>query len=220
MAKKRALENEDDVIKRKQSNAASMAKKRKTDVCIEEAITIFHSKVKIGPQFVCTVCHCMMYRQTVVPFNRGKYTEASPDVITNVFCNEFTYVSCDGKQWVCKTCDGALIRGNIPLQAKANGLQLPVIPNELSTLNTLELRLISLRVPFMKMVALPSGKQRCIHGPAVNVPSNVDTVCTLLPCLSSETELIALKLKRKLCCKGHYMYDYISQTRLLMHYSG
>ena len=48
MAKKWALENEDDAIKRKQSNAASMAKKR-TDVCIEEAIIIFHSKVKIGP---------------------------------------------------------------------------------------------------------------------------------------------------------------------------
>ena len=72
----------------------------------------------------------------------------------------------------------------------------------------------------MKMVALPSGKQRCIHGPAVNVPSKVDTICTLLPRLPSETELIALKLKRKLCYKGHYMYDYISQTRLLMHYSG
>ena len=45
-------------------------------------------------------------------------------------------------------------------------------PAELSCLNALEQRLISLRVPFMKMVALPSGKQRCIHGPAVNVPSN------------------------------------------------
>ena len=54
----------------------------------------------------------------------------------------------------------------MPLQAKANGLQLPEIPPELSGLNALELRLISLCVPFMKMVAFPSGKQRSIHGPA------------------------------------------------------
>ena len=47
----------------------------------------------------------------------------------------------------------------MPLQAKANGLQLCEVPPELSGLNALELRLISLRVPFMKMVALPSGKQ-------------------------------------------------------------
>ena len=111
--------------------------------------------------------------------------------------------------------DGALKRGNMPLQAKANGLQLCPIPTKLSGLNLLELRLISLRVPFMKMVALPSGKQRCIHGPAVNVPSKVDTICTVLLRLPSQTELIPLKLKRKLAYRGHYMYDYISPEKVL-----
>ena len=104
------------------------------------------------------------------------------------------------------------------LQAKANGLQLCPVPSQLSGLNLLELRLISLRVPFMKMVALPSGKQRCIHGPAVNVPSSpskVDTVCTVLPCLPSETELIPFKLKRKMAYRGHYMHDYISPEKVL-----
>ena len=113
----------------------------------------------------------------------------------------------------CKTCDGSLKRGNMPVQAKANGLDLPVIPNELCDLNTLELRLLSLRVPFMKMVALPSGKQRCIHGPAVNVPSKVDNICTLLP--RSQTEVIPLKLKRKLRYKRHYMYDYVTPDKVI-----
>ena len=126
-----------------------------------------------------------------------------------------SYISSDGKQWVCKTCDAALKRGNMPLQAKANGLQLYPIPSQLSGLNMLELRLIFLRIPFMKMVALPSGKQRCIHGPAVNVPSKVDTICTVLPRLPSETELIPLKLKRKLAYRGHYMYAYISPEKVL-----
>ena len=103
----------------------------------------------------------------------------------------------------------------MPVQAKDNGLQLCTIPTELSNLNALELRLISLRVPFMKMVALPSGKQRCIHGPAVNVPSKLDSICTMLPRLPSQSELIALKLKRKLAYRGHYMYDYISPERVM-----
>ena len=47
------------------------------------------------------------------------------------------------------------------------------------------------------MVALPSGKQRSIHGPAVNVPSKVDTICDVLPRLPSQSELVPLKLKRK-----------------------
>ena len=46
-------------------------------------------------------------------------------------------------------------------------LQLSEIPLELADLNV---RLISLRLPFMKTVALPSGKQTSIHGPAATVP--------------------------------------------------
>ena len=79
------------------------------------------------------------------------------------------------------------------MQAKANGLHLCHVPPELADLNLLELRLISLRVPFIKMVALLSGNHRSIHGPAVNVPSKVDTICNVLPPLPSETELIPLK---------------------------
>ena len=180
-----------------------MAKKRALVVPMDKYIADFQSKVKQGPEFVCTCCHRMMYKLSVVPYNRGKYTKASSELLEQVLSAKHNYISSDGKQWVCTTCDSALKRGNMPLQAKANGLQLCPIPSQLSGLNLLELRLISLRVPFMKMVALPCGKQRCIHGPAVNVPSKVDTICTVLPRLPSQTELIPLKLKRKLAYRGH-----------------
>jgi hypothetical protein len=51
--------------------------------------------------------------------------------------------------------------------------------------------------------------------PAVNVPSKLDSVCTVLPRLPSQTELIPLKLKRKLVYKGHYMYDYVTPEKLM-----
>ena len=133
----------------------------------------------------------MMYRKSVIPCNKANYTKASADVVKKVFSADLSYISFDGKQWVCRTCDRTLKRGNMPLQAKANGLQLSP---ELSSLNALELRLICLRVPF---VALPTGKQRSIHGPAVNVPSKVDTICEVLPRLPSQTEMVPLKLKCK-----------------------
>ena len=154
-----------------------------------------------------------MYRQTVVLLSIEKYTKASPTLILDVLRD--LYTSSDGNQWICITCNAALLRGNMPTQALANGLKLPQVPPELSCLNALELRLISLRLPFMKMVALPSGKQRCIHGPAVNVPSKLDSVCTVLPRLPSQSELIPLKLKRKLVYKGHYLYDYVSPQKIL-----
>ena len=214
-AKKRALESECQILLRQKKNKQRTASKRTTSITLDKAIDTFLSKAKLGPEFVCMCCNRMMYKQTIVAYNKTKYAKASNELLERVFCNEHSYVSTDGKQWVCKTCDGALSRGNMPVQAKANGLQLCTIPTELSDLNALELRLISLRVPFMKMVALPSGKQRCIHGPAVNVPSKLDSICTMLPRLPSQSELIALKLKRKLAYRGHYMYDYISPERVV-----
>ena len=179
------------------------------DVSIQQAITSFHSDIKKGPDFVCTCCHRLMYSKSVVPCNPAKYTKCSDDLLKCVFSADITDT---GNEWVCKTCDRALKRGVMPLQAKANGLQLSKIPLEL---NALELRLICLRLPFMKMVALPSGKQVSIHGPAVNVPSKVDTICNMLPRLPSQSELVPLKLKRKLAYRGHYMYDYITPQKLL-----
>ena len=44
----------------------------------------------------------------------------------------------------------------------------------------------------MKMVALPCGKQRAIHGPAVNVSTDLTPVCILLPRLPSQTQMIPM----------------------------
>ena len=52
----------------------------------------------------------------------------------------------------------------MPAQAKTNKLDLEDIPVELSDLKTLEQQLISVRIPFMKIVALPCGKQWAFHG--------------------------------------------------------
>ena len=126
------LEPESEALLRKKQNRVSMASKRALDISLETAIANFHSKAKFGPDFVCTCCHRMMYRKSVVPCNTDKYTKASVEVIEKVFAKEFKHVCCDGRQWVCTTCDGALKRGNIPVQAKANGLCLQPIPPELN----------------------------------------------------------------------------------------
>ena len=179
---------------------------------IKQAIVSLHSDIKNEPDFVCTCCHHLMYRKSVILCNPVKYSKCGDELLNCVFSADLRYVCDTGDEYVCKTCDRALKRGVMPLQAKANGLKLSEIPPELADLNALELRLICLRLPFMKMVALPSGKQRSIHGPAVNVPTKVDTVCNILP---SQTELVPLKLKRKLAYKGHYLYDYITPQKLL-----
>ena len=45
--------------------------------------------------------------------------------------------------------------------------------------------------------------------PAVNGPNDLSPICSLLPKLPSQTQMVPMKLKRKLCYKGHYMYEYV-----------
>lgn len=61
----------------------------------------------------------------------------------------------------------------MPPEAAANKMHLDPVPEELSCLNSLEQHLISLHIPFMKVMALPKGGQKNIHGPVVCVPSDV-----------------------------------------------
>ena len=101
IAKKRALETPSETVCRQQKNQAYMAKRRSMNIFVDSAVSTFLSKAKMGPDFVCTSCHRLMYKANVVPCNKSKYTKASDELLDQVF--EHSYSSSDGKQWLCKT---------------------------------------------------------------------------------------------------------------------
>ena len=181
---------------------------------LTEITKLFEEKIKSGPNYVCTCCHRMMYKANVRPYHKGKFPNLTKEQRA-IILEAFMYTSTDGRTWICVTCDRTLQKGKMPRQAKANGLGLFDIPPELSQLNEVEVRLLSRRIPFMKIVALPKGKQKAIHGPAVNVPTQLDTICNLLPRLPNECEIIPMKLKRRLCYKSHYMFDSVHPQKII-----
>ncbi|XP_038063129.1 uncharacterized protein LOC119733831 [Patiria miniata] len=113
-----------------------------------------------------------------------------------------------------------LCQKKIPAEAWMNNLELVDIPEELRCLNILEEHLISINIPFMKMLALPRGGQNGVHGPVVCVPSNITKTLTALPRCNSSNELIRVKLKRKLTYKGYYQYQLVSKDNVenALHY--
>lgn len=72
----------------------------------------------------------LMYKQSVVLCDPKKYTKSDD---STVFSAELEYFTYDGNVYVCETCDGALSRGKLLLQAKANSLKLSPIPPEISS---------------------------------------------------------------------------------------
>lgn len=159
-----------------------------------KVIDKFQADIRTSPSYVCTVCHRMLYKKGVVSLTPKKLDKI-PDTLRECITNE---VSCKGKEWICHTCDRTLKSGKKPAQAVSNNLEVFNVPPELANLSTLESRLLATRYPFMKLVALPHGRQSGIKGSVVNVPVHATLVCNSLPCTPCSAGIVPLKLKRKM----------------------
>ena len=76
-----------------------LAKKQKRAHNIDNAISLFTSKVQCGPEYVCTVCQRMLYKSSVIVFNESKYNNES-DVLKSVLNEKYRHVSDDNKNRV------------------------------------------------------------------------------------------------------------------------
>ncbi len=208
------MSNTDRDLQRER-NRQSQAMKRKLDkgkvITIEEAAENFRRKCHELPEYVCTCCHRLLWKQSVLPFNIDKYDKSS-DVIKTCLASDVLRETKPGEMYICTTCNGDLKKKRpiMPAQAVANGLKLdPTPPPGLQTPNQMEVMMFRREIPFMKVGNLPRGRQYRMQGPVVNVPSKLDTICQLLPRLPNDAMLVPIKLKRRLCYKGHYLYDSI-----------
>ena len=86
---------------------------------------------------------------------------------------------------------------------------------ELLNLTPLEERLISPRIPFMRICELPRGGQLSIHGNIVNVPSDINSTIQCLPRPINESQTIPIKLKRRLSYKHHYQFQNVRPKNVL-----
>ncbi|XP_074521382.1 uncharacterized protein LOC141787083 [Halichoeres trimaculatus] len=200
-------------------------KSHQLDFVIEQ----FLEKVKDGPDFVCSVCHRLLFEHQVLHCKKDDYkkNKASALVAQTCLTDDFVHkctqecaIPCSlldsprGQMWICYTCHYKINKGEFPAESVFNSLGLNPIPQELACLNTLEQHLIAVNIPFMKMLALPKGGQNGVHGPVTCVPSNIAQTDNLLPRSNMEGSLIRVKLKRKLTYKGHYEYQFVDPMRI------
>jgi len=134
----------------------------------------------------------MEYRRSVRTYDKGKLRHPEADSYTT------GRLSSDGREYICHSCWSWLSIGKMPAQCQNNNMAVPPIPEELSRLNDLEMRLLCSRYPFMKIVSLPTGGQAGIQGSVVNVPVDVHETCASLPHSLRTSGIVAIKLKRAL----------------------
>ncbi|CAI5653238.1 unnamed protein product [Oreochromis niloticus] len=194
---------------------------------INEAISVFKSQIKVGPSYPCTVCFKASFPNQVRPCRRSNYVK-NPHVVATCLTGKFVHV-CDEncrneqcnvpderkREWICHTCHNHLKNGSMPALAVANKLELADIPPELSDLNILERHLIAKCIPFAKIIPLPKGRQRAIRGNVVCVPSEVQETVEALPRLRINSQVMRVKLKRRLSYKGHQLFQTVSWSKLV-----
>ncbi len=177
------------------------------------------------PTLACTVCHRARFKEQVKLCHRGKYPQK--EAVMKCFTGKYIHkcsTSCNDtsvdhkrkkQEWICHTCHRHLLKGNMPPQASVNNLWLDDIPDELKALNALEMHLVSIIQPFMKIVPLPRGAQKGVRGQMVCVPANLQRTADSLPWTLNTGNLIRVKLKRKQQYKGHHLCMTVSQKRVM-----
>lgn len=114
------------------------------------------------------------------------------------------------------TCYVYVSKLKIPNLCLENGFKYPAIPDCISKLNRIEERLVSTRHVFQSIwtVAGAHGKFRR-KGAITNIPVNVDTTVTQLPRKPSDTNIIAVKLARRMNHNKHYMQGNVNVNNAL-----
>ena len=168
-----------------------LRKKRKVGFSFTEAVHKFNEAIQDSCSYVCSCCHQTWFKQSV-----RTLSSVSKNVDASLLQKCATGLrSVQNEEWICSTCITNIRQGKIPRISYINGMKFPEQLPELK-LNTLEERLVSLRIPLMQIRALNSGGQFSLKGSVVNVPTDIEPTIRALPRLQTESETVPIKLKR------------------------
>ena len=94
-------------------------------------------------------------------------------------------------------------KSQVPCQSVCNNLHLDIVPEEIKSLNRLEIFLVCNMLLFKKIIIMPKGQSPKLQGAVTNIPVDVNETFSKLP---SCDNIFLVKLKKKLSFKGHVFF--------------
>ena len=212
--------NEQVRDQKKKMAKSHKVKKKKSLGKIDKMIQEFQKQCQEAPIYVCCSCFRLQFRDQVKLCHPDTYCDTLRDTAISRkylhICDENecsdTCILGDGPRgslYICINCDTYMKKGQMPPLCHANGLELEDVPDELISLNKLEKQLVSLRLPFMKIVRLPRAAEQGVIGKCVCVVSNINHTRKILPAPIHDSLIVPVKLKRKLEYEGHVTYQMV-----------
>jgi hypothetical protein len=165
-----------------------------------------------GPTHICYSCDRLFFKKSITSAPRQKLIDkrnCSEDFLEKVILGRYLTDEIKIYQF-CSTCKARIYENKIPrFNINQSGLAFPDITEEVACLTALEERLVAPRIPFMKIYALGCDRQHGLRAGVINVPVNVPKMFRTIPIRPEESQVIQLKLKRKLAYNSHYIYERI-----------
>ncbi|CAF3088726.1 unnamed protein product [Rotaria sp. Silwood2] len=207
--KSRQLYNQRRSILKKYASIQSHKCTLKHSNLYKQNLKEFRKIIREGPDYVRLSCGLALFRNQVIPFVKDKYIKENMSYETKEHIQSyFMHSSSRELKWICKSCSDKIKKRQMSSRAIMNKLKVCNVPSELKKLNNLEKHLNALRLPFMKIVNLTSGKlssrflQKGTKGPLHCVPSDVEDTATTLPRPVDKSMMVRLQLKRRLKYKA------------------
>ena len=147
-------------------------------------------------QFVCVCCRQLRYRHQVTVLDevlKSKLLE------NGLLKNTLTgHTSVNGEEYTCNHCFSYLKKLHVPPESIKNGFDYHEIDREIENLHFGEEKLVSLRIPFMCIMARPQGGQLACKGSVINIPSDFPVTVTTIPRPLLQKELIGIQFMRRI----------------------
>ena len=178
-------ENEEYQNKEREYNT-SFRKQSRMNVTFRENLKRFRNSVSDGCIYACVCCHRLMFNESVDVYNQvfiDKINALDKNLIKSTICELDKNDEMHGKQWICRTCSGQLLKKRMPKQCAKNGLEITPLCDADGTkivLGEMEYVLISRVICFMKIFQLPRSRWSAIKDKCVYVPIPPENVANTM----------------------------------------
>eukprot|EP00116_Pleurobrachia_bachei_P000302 sb/3460564/ len=166
----------------------TLKKVKRTKKC-KNVVKEFHEAMNCYPEYACKHCSKLCYLQGVVKLPNTD-------------------------DWICKRCKTYESKGKFsPVNEEKMLLNPGSLPATLVP-NPTEARMVSQRIPCMKIRLLPAGGQRGISGNVINVPITLKDTCLTLPRANEDLGIMNVRIKRNINHRSVIVQDTVDPTKV------
>ena len=202
--------------KNQKSNALRQSKCRaskRQSVDAQNRILSFRRDIIDGPNSICFSCNRCLFKNSVKTLKTNDIEVLLKKIDSALFVEAHLENCINLSEMIlCHTCFASFNKNKLPSINTNNGLDLDIVPEELSCISALEQQLIALNLLFMTIKKLPTSRMSAVVREVICVPiesSDVAKNVSQLPRHPSNAEIIAVKLKKKLEYKSAYLEEFI-----------